>query len=69
MVCSQKGKEKIGCDGMCYGCCHDFPKGHPDRREPCSIFETCPYNPKIHEEFLVSILAVLLFILFIVVLM
>lgn len=58
MIDSQKGKEKLGCDGMCYGCCHDLPKGHPDRQEPCPVFEICPYNPYLIKEFLGSILAV-----------
>lgn len=51
MINSQKGKEKLGCDGMCYG----FPKGHPDRQEMCPNAETCSYNPKIHEEFFAEI--------------
>lgn len=58
MIDSQEEKEKLGCDGMCYGCCHDLPKGHPDRQEPCPVFETCLYNPYLIKEFLGSILAV-----------
>ena len=58
MIDSQEGREKLGCDGMCYGCCHDLPKGHPDRQEPCPIFETCPYNPYLIKEFLGSILVI-----------
>lgn len=60
MIDSQEGKEKLGCDGMCYGCCHDLPKGHPDRQEPCPVFETCPYNPYLTKEFLGSVLTILI---------
>ena len=66
MINSQKGKEKLGCDGMCYGCCHDLPKGHPDRQEMCPNAETCPYNPKIHEEFFAEIAIVVVPILIII---
>lgn len=65
MIDSQEGKEKLGCDGMCYGCCHDLPKGHPDRQEPCPIFETCPYNPYLIKEFLVIPIIIGFFIVFI----
>lgn len=65
MIDSQEGKEKLGCDGMCYGCCHDLPKEHPDRQEPCPIFETCPYNPHLIKEFLVIPIIIGFFIVFI----
>lgn len=62
MIDSQEGKEKLGCDGMCYGCCHDLPKGHPDRQEPCPVFEICPYNPLIKQEAFAEIFCWIIFL-------
>lgn len=35
MCMSPEGKKNIGCDGECYGCYHNLPKGHPNRKESC----------------------------------
>lgn len=57
-----KGKKNIGCDGECYGCYHNLPKGHPNRKEPCPWFEKCEYNPLIKQEAFAEIFCWIIFL-------
>lgn len=62
MCMSPEGKKNIGCDGECYGYNHDLPKGHPDRQEPCPLFDKCEYNPLIKQEVFAEIFCWIIFL-------
>lgn len=49
------------CDGNCYGCFTDLPKGHPDRVEMCPMVDTCEKTR--NKEFFATVFAGIVYIL------
>lgn len=57
----EERRKKYNCDGYCYGCNTDLPKGHPDRVEMCPNVERCDATR--HKEFFATVVGIVVALL------